>query len=62
MKHDITRSNVGDRQTYGQCPQAAVVGAAERRMLMEYDSVQVDADVGPRARRTVAQYLNNILQ
>ena len=60
VEHDITRSNVGDGQAHGQCPQAAVVGAAERRVLVEHDPVQVNADVCSRARRTVAQYLGNI--
>jgi len=58
VEHDVTRSDVVDGQTDGQCPEAAVVCTAEGRVLVKHGSVEMDAHVGSRTRRTVAQYLN----
>jgi len=55
--HDVTGRDVEDGEADGECPQAAVVGAAERGVLVEHGPVEMHADVGPRTRRTVAQNL-----
>jgi len=58
VEHDITWRDVEDGEADRQCPEAAVVGAAERRVLVKHSSVEMDTDVRSRTRRTVTQYLN----